>query len=199
MKEKYLLLKAPVIKSKFEMQTFNISFVLFHMSIVFFINCLLFNNTTISKKYHNNGVIPFKDTILRCFLTFITSLVLYRIVYLLNYKANVFDTLNEEIKNDTYMRGKHMTALISKIRVKVIIGFLINFITVLFVLYYLTIFCIVYNNTQYDWVKEGIITIILTLVIYVVLSIVYAGIKRVAIRYKCEYLYNMMLLMKIIL
>ena len=97
------------------------------------------------------------------------------------------------------MRGKHMTALISKIRVKVIIGFLINFITVLFVLYYLTIFCILYNNTQYDWVKEGIITIILTLVIYVVLSIVYAGIKRVAIRYKCEYLYNMMLLMKIIL
>ena len=61
-----------------------------------------------------------------------------------------------------YQRDKNIkkngNKLISSIKIKVSIYFIISFIFLLFFWYYISIFCIIYKNTQYHLLKDTLIS-----------------------------------------
>ena len=174
MKYKYILFKAFEIKSKYEMKAFNVSFVLFHITIVLIINCLLFTNKVISKKYHNEGYIPFSDTFIRAVISFAISLVLYRIeITVFNYKAYLFDKVIIERKNDALSLENSIIQITQHIKKKIVYFSIVNYIFEFVGFYYLTIFCFIFYYSQFNWIIESGLTLFITFIIYIVVCSIY--------------------------
>ena len=137
--ENYLNLM--VIKLSFFVCTFQISF---------FLNALFYTDEYISDAYHNDGVLDFISGLPKAIYSFIATLITTNLLRMLsNSKDELVKLIRDRRKNKNYIYLINIK--LRKLRNKLIIYFILVFLLDLFFLYYVSVFCSVYRNSQKYW------------------------------------------------
>ena len=88
---------------------------------------------------------------------------------------------------------KTIINIIHKLKFKNIIFITVEFLLMLFFLYFVTAFCGVYSNTQSSWLEDSIISFFLSFLLEFCESIYITSIYKAAITYKIECMFNIIL------
>ena len=200
-------LHAFVLKSPLEIKSLRISLFLFNNASDFALNAFFYTNKNISDKYHNNGdnllrftllnnlIISFSSILVSVILTMIFNLLIQSKRKIKNIfkkeKENENENSNGEINND-----KHKNIMLEKLnkvyenlRIKIFCYILLEFLILLFFFYYITGFCIVYKETQINWLLDSILSIIISLFVKLFLSFLIAVFYLLSLKYKLKTLY----------
>lgn len=167
---------------------------LFYMEILFSLNAIFYTDSSISKRYHNDGNLLVIENMKRILFSYCISLILHKFVGLFNYYAPIFDAFVIEIKDNTTL-GEYFNKSIHIVKRKIIILYFVIISFSIYFLYYLTLFCIVYNSIQMSWFASAWISLSLSFFLAAVYALIFSICKIIALRCKSRVLYNLLLYM----
>ena len=141
----------------------KINLFLIGFSIEYTINALFYNDDTMHKIYKTKGEFDLETQIPIAFYSTIISNIL-------NYPLNFLALSNAPIINfkqdNSIINIKERTKLlINNLIIKFILYFIISFLFLLFFWYFISIFGVIYRNTQIHLLKDTLISIGLSLFI----------------------------------
>ena len=110
--------------------------------------------------------------------------------YLSNSKKDL-TTLIQNEKNKVEFNIMSRTIL-RKLRHKLIIYFIINFMIILFFWYYATAFCAVYSQTQMAWLKDGLTSFGISLGIPFLICLVFATMRTLSLKYSIKCMFKVL-------
>ena len=84
---------------------------------------------------------------------------------------------------------EELNKVYQNLRIKIFCYILLEFLILLFFFYYITGFCIVYKETQINWLLDSILSIIISLFVKLFLSFLIAILYLLSIKYKIKALY----------
>ena len=144
---KIFILEVFYYKREFDVIYVSLSTFLFFIMIDFSLNALLFNDDIISQKYHNNNKLDFwTSESLSIIANVIGNCFTYYISKLSNYSFAI-ELIQKEIKVNAEII-KTFEVLVKRIKIRLMFYFIIQFLFMVFFLYYLTIFCALYQYSQ---------------------------------------------------
>jgi len=167
----------------------SLSIYLFSLLLDLTLNCFLYTDDVVSEKYHNNGELEFFTSLSLSFMSNIFSSI---IVYVIA-KLTTFSEFLELIKNEVLDKGPYLMNILRFKRItklKMISFFVIQIAFIIVMLYYLTIFCIVYHRTQASILVNYLYGVLESLAISFGISIIISVIRILAIKYKSKSFYN---------
>ena len=181
----YLLRKIELLnlffnRTEFESFFLLLSVYLLSLLIDFTMNSLLYSDDYMEKKYKNNGKLDFFSSF---FLSFLSNIISFCIIFLINKLINysiVFEIMYHEVKTSKSF-FKLLIQIIPLIKKRLIIYIIINIIISIFCCYYLTIFCIIYKNSQYSLFINYLTGNITSLLIAIILSIIISLLRKISI------------------
>ena len=197
-------------KSPLEKRPLRLSLFIFSYSCDFAFNALFYSNENISEKYHYKGEnLYFYTLINNLTISIASSMLSYLLIKTLSCLTNSNDTIEnlfrnqEELlrKNSRYkVKSSDKKILFEKLRkifkilkIKIICYIIIEFFFLLFFFYYVTAFCEVFKNTQISWLSDSYISFLLSIPFELLLSLFYACLYIISIKYKFKILYNIVL------
>ena len=128
----------------------NLSFLVFTFQINFFLNALFYTDEYISDAYHNEGVLDFFSGLPKSIYSFVATLIVTNILRMLTNSKNEFiKIIKRRDKINKYEEVVNMK--LKKLRIKLIVYFILIYLMDIFFLYYVTAFCAVYRNSQKYW------------------------------------------------
>ena len=132
---------------KYEYFPILFSTYLYSLILDFTINALLFSDDIISSKYKNGGELTFWESwILSVCSNIFGKILTYLVCRFTLYNENL-DVIINETKNKIKLK-KYCILILKNARKNIIIYLIIQNILLLFFIYYLTIFCAIYNRSQ---------------------------------------------------
>ena len=140
----------------------KINLFLFGFAIEYTINALFYNDDTMHKIYKIKGEFDLETLIpIAVYSTIISTI--------LDYSFNFLSLSNDSIinfKQDNSIINikKRTKSLINNLIIKFILYFIISFLFLLFFWYYISIFCVIYKNTQIHLLKDTLISMGLSLI-----------------------------------
>ena len=154
------------------------------------VNALFFNDETMHKIYIDKGLFDWKTQIPITIYSFLISTIL-------NIPLSLLGLSNDSIIAFKHLKNigikKKRKKLIFCLKLKFIFYFLISFIFLLFFWYYISIFGVVYKNTQYHLLKDTLLSFALSL-FYPFITCLLPGLFRITSlsnpKKKRECLYN---------
>ena len=168
-----------VIKLSFFVCTFNISF---------FLNALFYTDNYISDAYHNNGVLDFISGLPKSIYSFVITLISTNLLRMLsNSKSELMRIIRNNSRDSNYIYIVEVT--LKKLRNKLIIYFIIVFLFEFCFLYYVSAFCAVYIYSQKYWFFGCLESLAIDSLVSIVLCIILALLRYIAIRQRIKYLY----------
>ena len=125
-------------------------------SINFTINALFFDDNTMHKIYINKGKYDLESQIPITIYSFLISKILNTPLTLLGLSSDKII----QFKQNHLSQGikKREEELIFCLKLKFALFFIISFIFLLFFWYYISMFCIIYKNTQYHLLKDTLMS-----------------------------------------
>ena len=156
--------KHPIIFSFVPLDDYNSSLIkaslfLILFSIIYIINALFFNESTIHKIYKDGGIYNFVFFIPKIFLSFAISHIIYTIIkYFTLTERNL-----HKIKN-VFKSFDKIESIKRCIVIKYLCYFVIGFVCLWFFWFYLSSFCAVFKNSQVYLIKNTIISFVITLI-----------------------------------
>ena len=124
------------------------------------VNALFFNDETMHKIYIDKGLFDWETQIPITIYSFLISTIL-------NIPLSLLGLSNDSIIAFKHLKNigikKKRKKLIFCLKLKFIFYFLISFIFLLFFWYYISIFGVVYKNTQYHLLKDTLLSFALSL------------------------------------
>ena len=200
------IINAFFFKSSLESRPLRLSIFIFNYSCDFALNTFFYLNQNISDKYHYEGNSLFFFTIVNNItITLVSTLFSYFLGKFLNLLTNSKDQIlslfgeeekkmkaNKEYKVDLIKRKEiydNLVKIFKILKIKIILYIIINFLIMLFFLYFTTAFCEVYKCTQISWLYDSFISsifsILLELIICLFISFIY--ICSIKLKKKCMY------------
>ena len=191
----------PIIFSFFPLNDYNSNIIkmflfFFSFSSDFTINALFFTDDTMNKIYQDKGKFNFLYQIPQIlYSTLISKFIDNLIKNFALTQENIVQLKEIKRKNELDIIYKQ---LMTKLKIKFIIYFILSFIVLLFFLFYITCFCGIYINTQSHIIKDSFISLITSLLIPFVLCLL-PGIFRISAlkvakpNRKCLYKFSMFL------
>ena len=167
----------------------SFSIYIFSLLLDLTLNCFLYTDEVVSEKYHNNGELEFFTSLSLSFMSNIFSGI---IVYVIA-KLTQFSEFLELIKNEVVDKGHYLMNIIRFKRItklKMISFFVIQIAFIFLMLYYLTIFCIVYHRTQASILVNYLYGVLESLAISFGIAIIISVTRILALKYKSRSLYN---------
>ena len=154
------------------------------------VNALFFNDETMHKIYIDKGLFDWETQIPITIYSFLISTIL-------NIPLSLLGLSNDSIIAFKHLKNigikKKRKKLIFCLKLKFIFYFLISFIFLLFFWYYISIFGVVYKNTQYHLLKDTLLSFALSL-FYPFITCLLPGLFRISSlsnpKKKRECLYN---------
>ena len=179
--------------SIFECLSITINFLLFKFCLDFTLNCIFFTDDQLSSRYRN-GTLSFLQDLLRSIPSIIISAIISSIFSsFVSYPPKIELLLFE-------IRTKKVIQFINKLYKLMIIKFILFhmllFVFFIFSLCYLTLFCIIYNNSQVSWFTGCLYSVITSIVVNIAISILLVSLRKFALIYKKEYPFNLHILIK---
>ena len=198
LKTKHILIVIFFNNKDYNSRIIKLDLFFISFAISYTVNALFFNEETISKINEEKGTFNFIYHIPQILYSFLISAVLNAIMKLLALSE---DNIIKFKKNKNIMDlKKRKLELKSKLRFKFVVYFIIGFIFLLFCLYYLTMFCAIYKNTQVYLIKDTLISFGFSL-LYPLLICLVPGVFRIAAlsdkKKKINYLYSMSKLLQL--
>ena len=158
-----------------------LSTYLFGILLDFTLNAFLYSDDIISKKYKNNGNLDFWTNE---FLSMISKLIGFIIsgivVNLTEYSINL-NFFVEEVKGNKKYYGKLLEYL-KKINRKIIIFYIIENLFNLFFIYYLEVFCAIYQKSQIALFKTYLIGELTGFLYTLLIGIIIALLRFISLR-----------------
>ena len=175
----------------FELLNVKLSKFLFDISILFLINAFCFNDNVVSIKFMNGKIplkIQFKKTII--------SVVVNTFLNYFFFKFFNFSILNLIINENNFSRIFYFNVfkrLIKKIKCKIFYFHFIQLIFTILIWIYLTLYCFVYNNTQWDWFKQAWISYFEKFIINFFFLLFVSILRIISLQKKIKWCYNIYL------
>ena len=165
----------------FELITLHLSVFIFSLTLTFSLNALFFNKEEISNKY--KGKLKFADTLLRAFYSFLFGVVLLHLIRLLMNYSMMIDTIIVEIKEKQILLN-FLRKYLKKVRIRIIIVFLLKIVLIVLFLYYMSTFCAVYQGSQIKWFKGGLTSFLITICTSTAISFSVCVLRILGLYYK---------------
>ena len=203
------ILNTFVYKSPFEIKTLKISLFIFNFACDFALNAFFYSNQKISDKYHYNGNNLIWFTLLNnIVITISSTIVSVLLIKLFNMLTNsnreikiIYKRLKEKkdnIKKANHKESKNiftkLKKVCTKLKIKIFCYIFLEILILLFFFYYITGFCIIYKETQINWLLDSLISYIFSSIFKIILSFFIAIIYLFSLKYKLKYLYNIAML-----
>ena len=201
-----------IIFFKTPLDLFSLRFCLFifiYSSDLAF-NTIFYSNENISEKYHYKGnnlfIFSLINNLIQSIISSIVSIILVNsfqhMIDSRNHYENVFK--EEEIKmrkNKKYKVNKEIKLKIidkirlisSKLKYKIIIFIIFEFIFMLFFYYFVTAFCEVYKQTQISWLYDFFISFLISVTAEILGSLLIAVFYILSIKYRLKTLYRIII------
>ena len=130
-------------------------------SIYYTVNTLFYNDNTMHNIYENKGKFDLETQISIIIYSSIISIILNTILKLLALSNDAII----EFKQDKSIIdiNKREKDLIKKLKIKFILYFILSFAFLLFFWYYISMFCVIYKNTQVHLLKDILISFLLSM------------------------------------
>ena len=160
-------------------------------TINYTVNALFFNDDTMHKIYENKGSFNLEYQIPIIIYSSLISMILNKPLKILALSNDAIISFKQNAKtNDIKNRGKRLSY---KLRIKFIFYFIISTLFLLFFWYYISMFGIVYKNTQLHLLKDTLISFGISMIIPFGIYLL-PGLFRIPSlsnpKKKGEYLYN---------
>ena len=168
----------------------KLSFFVSIFEINFFLNALFYTDEYISDAYHNNGVLDFVSGLPKSIYSFLATLLLSNLLKMLsNSKSELMKLMRENYKNKEYLAL--INAKLKKLKIKLIIYFIIVFILGLFFWYYVSAFCAVYRYSQKYWFYGFLESFGMDFLMAFITCLFLSLLKFIAIRKKIKCLFTL--------
>ena len=194
MVEKHILLFSIFDKGKIKYPGVTLSLLVIQLSLCFSFNAIFYFNSMISERFYH-GSISLIHFIEKTFLSFLIGFLILKTLRYFHFFPIKFHSILTDISNNKIL-CHYILTLLSKLRVRLCFYFSFTMAVTLFFWYYLTIFCIVYYHTQLSWLIHSVVSIVLLLVLSVIYSSLFAILRKIGIKYKYEWVFNMSILLK---
>jgi len=151
-------------------------------------NCFLFNDDIVSQKYHNNGNIQFiTSLIVSCMANIISSFISYIVGKLVDYE-DIFENILKEIleKEKYYITFRKFKKFLA---IKLTLYFILQTIANVFMLYYLVIFCTIYQKTQVNIIFNYFIGVCESIFLSLGIALLSALMRIYSLKYRWPYIY----------
>ena len=128
----------------------KLSFFICTFQISFFLNALFYTDEYISDAYHNDGVLDFFSGLPKSIYSFIATLITTNLLGMLSSsKSELVQVIKDKAKYNNYVNI--INSKLSKLRLKLIIYFILIYLLGSFFTYYVVAFCAVYRHSQKYW------------------------------------------------
>ena len=142
-------------KKDYNSRSIKVLLLFFNFSSCYAINALFFNDDTVHQIYEDEGDFNFIYQLPQiAYSTLISYFVDNLTAYLALSEDNVIELKQDKDLENLSEKGKKV---ISTLKIKFILFFIINFIFILLFWYYLSCFSAVYKNSQYHLFKDTLI------------------------------------------
>ena len=190
-KTQHSLICAIFNKNDYNSQIIKIDLFLIEFIIEYTVNALFYNDNTMHKIYESKGDFDLETQILISFYSTIISMVLNSPLNFLALTNDAIINFKQSKRKFNFMKQfKHLKFILI---IKFVIYFIISFLILLCFWYYITMFGVIYKNTQIHLLKDTLISFGLSLVIPFVIYL-FPGIFRVLAlsnaNKRRKYLYN---------
>ena len=138
----------------------DLFFIGFIMDYV--VNALIFNDEAMHKIYEDKGIFDWDTQIPISIYSFLISAILNFPLSLLGLSNDNIIAFKQNLKNIGIQ--KRSKKLIFCLKLKLILYFFISFIFLLIFWYYISMFGIIYKNTQYHLLKDTLISFIISMI-----------------------------------
>ena len=162
LKTKHNLICALINNNDYNSTIIKIDLFLIGFSIEYVINALFYNDETMHKIYENKGVFDLESQL---------PIIIYStlISYILNTPLNFLALSNDAVisfkqnkdKNNILTRAKNLE---NALTIKFILYFIISLLLLLFLCYYISMFCVIYKNTQFHLLKDTLMSFGLSII-----------------------------------
>lgn len=183
-----------------EFEIFPICFSTFTLSITIelTLNSILFSDDIISKKYNNGGsvspFISFSLSLLSSFLAAQSAAIISRSV---SYSVALDYLVNDE--KDKAIFIKKCNVCLRYVKCKLAIYFIFQMVLTLFCIFFNSVFCTVYQNSQLNWLTDFIIGVVSSLIESLCVSFTVSLLRYIGLNYKIEKVYNISIYINTIL
>ena len=201
------ILNTFLLKFPLESQPLRICLLLFAYTSDLALNTLFYFSDNISDKYHYKGNYLFWYTLFNNLLISVISTILSIILgsileSMIDSKDSIEDEFKEEEKkmreDPNYQVTnerkeeilKTVNKCLKKLKIKMVIFVVIDFIILLFFYYFTTAFCSVYQKTQSSWISDAIVSIIISFPIEIAIALVITIAYIIAVKYRLKVLYK---------
>jgi len=200
-----------LINSPLELKSLRICLLFFIYSCDFALNTLFYFNSNISDKYYYKGNNKFFFTIfnnlsISIISTFISLALLIFFQILTTSKDDIEDLFRKEekkMRKDSnyvvnFIKRKKILMKIyeinKKLKIKIIIFFIIEFSIIIFFFYFVTAFCEVYKQSQISWIADSLVSFLLSFPIEFGIAFLIAVFYKISIQKKCKWLYKIVMI-----
>ena len=199
-----------LFKTPLDLQSLRIILFIFANSCDLAFNTIFYSNTSISDKYHYEGNSIFLFSLINNLVQSIVSSVISIIMvnlfqHMIESRGSFEDIFKEEEKkmreNRNYKVSKEtkieilgqIMIIFSKLKCKITIFLILDFLIILFFYYFVTAFCEVYKETQISWIYDFFISFLISLATELVISLLIALFYTLSIRYKLNFIYKVVI------
>ena len=204
------ILNTFVFKSPFLLKTLRVCLFNFYIASIFALNAFFYFNKKISDRYKYEGEISiFYSLINNIVIVVFSSLISYVLVIifknLIDAKRvvrNVFRIEENKMKNNKKYSPNNITKdeislklkkIFQKLKIKILIFILIEFLMVIFFWYFATAFCAVYFETQYSWLYDSFTSLLMSIIFKVLLCFTLSSIYITSLRNHLDCVYKIIM------
>ena len=162
LRTKHLLFFSFWPKFDYNSKILKIFLFFFEFTLTFFVNALFFNDDTMHKIYEDKGSFDFIYNIPQILLSSLISGFIKGLIQFLSLTSSNLINMKKDIDNNNIEIKKHET--LKKIKVKIVIFFLITLPLLIAFWLYLSCFCAVYKNTQIHLIKDTLISFLTSMI-----------------------------------
>ena len=188
-KEKNLLIKCFISNSIFELKSINLFIFLLYISFIFSLNVLFYDENIISEKYQN-GEISLNSNLIKIVFSSLFNFIITTIIFkLCDYTKTLNYIIYEFLGSKYFIEVMKRKLICLKIKL-----YLFLFLTLLFnfwLLYFVSAFCGLYQNTQLSWFIGGTINLLLLIIFSLIYCFINSSMRFISIHHKIEWLYNL--------
>ena len=173
-------------KQDYNSKFIKISIFIFNLATYIMVNALFFNDSTMHKIYTDQGSFNFIYQLPQIICSSLISGILNALIKLLGLSESIII----KFKNNKINMNERINKLITTLKIKFSLFYIINFILLILFWYYITCFCGIYKNTQIHLIEDSLLSFALTLITPFGMYLLVGIFRLTAIKRKSKCLYG---------
>ena len=160
-------------------------------TIEYTVNALFYNDDTMHKIYESKGQFDLENQIPIIIYSTLISMILNTPINFLALSNDAIISFKQE--NTKYNIMKKARILTNKLIMKIFLYFVLSFLLLIFFWYYISMFCVIYRNTQIHLLKDTLMSVGLSLIMPFGINLLPGFFRMPALsnrKNKRKYLYN---------